>query len=232
MIQFSIDVRTHQNIFIIAVIAGVTTMMQAHRDAEENARRAVALQTAVAEADTEQLRAQTHPSFLFGTLSAIRDRVRPDPAGADDMIVRLGEFLRRRLHQPAGKNVTLEEELELAERYFELRSMRIAAPASMQLDVDENVLNVEVPPFALQTLLETAIGEQQPSSIVVRGHARGDFLALEVRATPVDAGARPAAIAEARLRQWFGADCGGSVRRDGDTMIALVDLRLRAEVDA
>lgn len=231
LILLSIEIRIHVNIFFILVIAGITKMMDAHRDADENARRALALQTAVAEAEAEQLRAQTQPAFLFGTLSAIRDHVRPDPARADDMIVTLSEFLRHRLDQPAGSTATLLEELELTERYFELRRVRLGEGATLRLEVDEGALNAEVMPFALQMLLETAIGEEKPSAVVLRGRVRGDFLALEAHATPIAANTTLAAVAEERLQQWFGAGCECSVHREHDTGIARVELPLHMSLE-
>lgn len=223
----SIAVRMHFNILAVAAIAGITRMMDAHRDSAANERRAAELQTAVIDAEADRLRAQTQPSFLFGTLRAIRDRVRTDPGGADQMLVTLSELLRSRLNQKAGRMVPLEEELEMAERYFQLQQMHFRTSTAMVLDVEEDVLNAAVPAFALQTLLETAIGEQVPSSVIVRGHARGNVLALEARATPFELTPVAASDAEERLRRWFGVDRRTGIRQDGQTMIALVDLQLR-----
>ncbi|HYI07794.1 MAG TPA: histidine kinase [Thermoanaerobaculia bacterium] len=228
----SITVRFHVNCFFIAVIAGITKLMDVYRDADIAERKALALQAEVADAEAGHLRAQTQPSFLFGTLKAIRDRVRTEPDTADRMLVTLGELLRRRLDQRAGEAVTLEAELVSAERYFELLGARSGAPMQVHLDIEEEILNASVPPFALQTLIETAVGDASPAGLSVHGQARASRLALEARALPADA--EPAAIASAkeRLQQWFGPECNADVRRDGSTVIARVGLRLSYADDA
>lgn len=228
----SIKVRIHVNIFIIFVIVGITKMMDVYRDADRAERRGLALQAEVAEAEAEHLRAQTQPSFLFGTLQAIRDRVRSEPDTADRMLVSLGELLRRRLDQPAGEEVTLEDELLSTDRYFELLGVRSGAPLEVRLDVEEDVLNAAVPPFAVQTLIETAVGDESPASLFLHGAARNSHLALEARALPAAPSAAAIAAAQQRLQQWFGPECNADVRKDGSTMVARVDLRLRYADDA
>lgn len=180
-IRWILAVMIHYNILIVAVIVGITKMIDVYRDADADERRALELQAAVVDAKAEQLRAQTQPSLLFGVLRAIRERVRSDPAAADRMLVILGELLRRRLHQPSSGMVSLEEELEVVERYFDLQRERFRSPIEVHLDVDDDILDAAVPPFALQTLLETTVGDQRPEWVYVRGEARGDVLALEVR---------------------------------------------------
>jgi hypothetical protein len=216
------------NMFVVAVIVGITKLMDVYRDADASERQALALEGAVANAEAEHLRAQTQPSLLFGTLSSIRERVTSDPAAADTMLVALGELLRRHLDQPAGTLVTLEEELIATERHLELLRVR------HHFAVDDDVLEALVPPFALQTLLGIAIGDARPTSLAIRVERRAESplvqrLALEAHASPVDATAATLAAAREQLQQRF---AGGNIRTSGSTMIAFVALPLQYANDA
>lgn len=231
MMRKSIAVRLHDNMFIIAMITGITKIVDIHRDIGQNERRALTLQAAVADAEAERLRVQTQPSFLFRTLDAIRARVRSNPAAADQMLVRLGKLLRRSVGPAAGDTVTLEEELDLADQYLALQGMHSDAPMQVVMDVEEDVLQAAIPPFSLQTLLELAMGSEQVSSVVIVGRGRGDVLTLEAHATPGDVPAAGLVSARARLRQCFGTGCNGDVYRAGTTTTACVELRLPTATD-
>jgi two-component system LytT family sensor kinase len=220
----SIKIRIFRNMFIVAVIIGFTKLMDVYRDADERERTALALEAAVANAEAEYLRAQTQPSFMFGTLQAIRDRVSTDPAAADRMIVTLGELLRRGLDRARHGDATLEEELDFVERYLQLQRMRFGAAFAVRVEAEEDILAARVPALAMQTLVEAAIDDAQPSRVEVHGHADGKRLILEALVIPWSAHGLEAR--RARLAQWFGPNESVALRVEGDALVAKVELPL------
>jgi two-component system LytT family sensor kinase len=225
MARYSVEIRTVRYMFIVAIIIGITKLMDLYRDADVHERRALALQAEVANTEAEHLRAQTQPSFMFGTLQAIRAAVRTDPATADRMLVTLGEILRRGLDRAREGDTTLEEELDFADRYLELQRIRFAVPLSVTVDVDDELLAARVPTLAMQTLIEAAVDNSPPSRVRVSGRLHQGRLQLEARVAP--AILLQLEQRSMRIQQWFGPEHRAGLRLDGESIVAAVELPLR-----
>ena len=78
---------------------------------QEGQLRASKLETELAQSQLAALKMQLHPHFLFNTLHSISALMREDVEAADQMIARLGEFLRMTLRNSGEQETTLEQEL-------------------------------------------------------------------------------------------------------------------------
>ena len=222
--KLSIGIRLHSFTVMICVIVVVTILIDLYRDSRIREQNALTLQAAVANAEAEHLRSQLQPALVFGTLSAIRDRVRSDPKTADRMIVRLAELLRRGLDRRVGRDASIEDELHHTHRYVELQRFRFGAEIATRSLIDDDVLTARVPPLALQTLIDTAISTAAPRVIELRGNTLGNALHLEARVAP----SRIASLEDrgARLRDWFGPACTTQLTAEDDAVVATVELPL------
>jgi len=147
------------NTLIHFVLAGVAHAWQAAdvvRDADERASRADVLR---ARAELQLLRSQLNPHFVLNTLHALVGLVRRDPARAESAIERLGDLLKfgQWVHQSGADFVPLSREWEFVQSYLELERIRLGERLSVTLAADEGALDVPIPPFALQPLVENAI---------------------------------------------------------------------------
>lgn len=124
--------------------------------AAELARRSAALETELTRSKLDTLRSQLRPHFLFNTLNAISVLVSEDADKARDMLLRLSALLRRSLDEEAHE-VPLRQELAFVNDYLDIQSGRFGDQLRVRLDIDPLVLNVRVPVFLLQPLLENAI---------------------------------------------------------------------------
>lgn len=223
-VKLSIGIRLHSYVVMISMIVAVTYLMDMVRDDRAREQNALMLQAAVANAEAEHLRSQLQPALVFGTLAAIRDRVRTDPQTADRMIVRLAEILRRGLDRRAGRDASVEDELDHSDRYVELQRFRFGSDIATRSLIDDDVLAARVPPLALQTLIDTAISSSAPTLIELRGSTLGNSLRLEVRVQP----SRIPTLEQRgeRLRNWFGPACHTHLAVDRDAVVATVELPL------
>ena len=221
--QLSVGIRLHSYTVMISLIIAVTYLIDMYRDYRAREQNALTLQAAVANAEAEHLRAELQPTLVFGTLAAIRDRVRTDPETADRMIVRLAEMLRRGLDR-RGRDASIEDELDHTDRYVELQRFRFGADIATRSLIDDDVLTALVPPLALQTLIDTAISSSPPSVIELRGSTLGNALHLEARVQP----SRIASLEDrgVRLRDWFGPACHTNLSAEDDAVIAAVEMPL------
>jgi two-component system LytT family sensor kinase len=106
-------------------------------------------------AKLDVLRSQLRPHFLFNTLNAISGLV-AEETEAHRMLLRLSTLLRRSLDEQSHE-VTLRQELAFLNDYLDIQRVRFGDRLSVQLTVDPTILDVKVPVFLLQPLLENAI---------------------------------------------------------------------------
>ena len=129
---------------------------QALREARDRIARAEVLR---ARAELELLRSQLHPHFVLNVLHALLGLVRRDPALAEKALERLGELLRfgQWVQQTGSDWVPLSREWAFVQSYLELERMRLGSRLHVDVEADASALEVQVPPFALQPLVENAI---------------------------------------------------------------------------
>ena len=129
---------------------------EALREARERAARADVLR---ARAELQLLRSQLHPHFVLNVLHALLGLVRRDPTRAESALERLGELLRfgQWVHQTGSDWVPLSREWEFVTSYLELERVRLGDRLRVDVQADASALEVPVPPFALQPLVENAI---------------------------------------------------------------------------
>ncbi|MDR3563909.1 MAG: sensor histidine kinase [Negativicutes bacterium] len=109
-----------------------------------------------ANAELKALRAQINPHFLFNALNTIVSLCRTSPEEARRLIIELSDFFRRSL-KSARDFVTLKEELEHVDSYLNLEKARFGSRLTIVKELDEEVLNILIPAFTLQPLVENAI---------------------------------------------------------------------------
>jgi hypothetical protein len=104
------------------------------------------------------LRLQLNPHFLFNTLNAISSLiVMRRNEEAEQMTMKLSEFLRASLEADPDAEVTLEEELATTQSYLDIESGRFAERLQLEFDCPVELLGASVPSFLLQPLVENSI---------------------------------------------------------------------------
>ncbi|MDQ2701467.1 MAG: histidine kinase [Pseudomonadota bacterium] len=112
---------------------------------------------ASARAQADALQARIRPHFLFNSLNAIVGLVRRDPIVAEQALLDLSDLFRAALG--AGEsNSSLREEVELAERYLAIESLRLGERLQVAWRKDEPLpWETPLPRLLLQPLVENAV---------------------------------------------------------------------------
>jgi len=147
------------------------------------ASREAALQTR--DAELRALKSQINPHFLFNCLNSISALTSTDPGRARDMCVLLSDFLRKTLGLGERASIPWREELELARTYLEVEQVRFGARLQVEMQVDDDCSECQVPPLVLQPLIENAIKHGIATLVdggIVRleGHVEDGHLAVRV----------------------------------------------------
>jgi len=145
------------------------------------------LRAQLAEARLHALKMQLHPHFLFNTLHSVTALVlKKDDRQAVRMINRLSALLRRTLDDADTQEVTLKQELEVLEIYLEIERIRFADRLTVEMHIDPQALNAQVPSWILQPLVENAVRHGiaphcSASRIEIHAQRQNEKLRLEVR---------------------------------------------------
>jgi two-component system sensor histidine kinase AlgZ len=109
------------------------------------------------EAELKALRAQLDPHFLFNSLNSISSLTTREPAAARKMCLLLADFLRDTLRLGAAQRISLQEELNIVERYLSIEQVRLGARLNVLKETSEQALGARVPALILQPLAENAV---------------------------------------------------------------------------
>lgn len=115
------------------------------------------LEAAVKENAYINLKNQLNPHFLFNSLNSIRTLVDADPKLAKNAINQLSSLLRSSLQTGKHRTISLKDELETVEHYLAIEHIRFDERLKFNLNVDHNMLDCQVPPMMLQTLVENCV---------------------------------------------------------------------------
>ncbi|WP_284615173.1 sensor histidine kinase [Aquabacterium humicola] len=153
-----------------------------------------------------ELQSRIRPHFLFNALNTALALVRIDPDRAETVLEDLAQLFRVALAE-TGAAVTLDEEIELAQRYLAIEKLRFGDRLQVTWDLDPAAAGARVPPLVLQPLVENAVRHGiEPAvgggRILVRTRARLGTAELTVTNTlPDEPGPPGSGIALANVRE-------------------------------
>ena len=136
---------------VVAVLAYVVAYYTELRSQELHRAE---LENNLVHAELQVLRTQLQPHFLFNALHSVGALVNTDPRAAQRMICSLGDLLRMSLAGQDHPESTLKQELEFLELYLDVQRVRFQDQLVVQIKVDEDVLEAEVPYLLLLPLAE------------------------------------------------------------------------------
>jgi len=118
--------------------------------------RAAAAQPEEASARLAELQSRIRPHFLFNALNTALALVQVDPRQAETVLEDLAQLFRVALAE-TGSAVTLDEEIDLAQRYLAIEKLRFGDRLQLVWDLDPAAARAAMPPLVLQPLVENAV---------------------------------------------------------------------------
>ncbi len=138
------------------------------------------------EARLAALRLQLNPHFLFNTLNAILTLAREAGAvEAEQMIMRLSDFLQVTLEDEPAVLVPLAAEIDMIQAYLAIEAVRFGDRLIVSYACDASLADAQVPSFILQPLVENAVKyavspSTEPVTLRVEAKSVGNDLLLKV----------------------------------------------------
>lgn len=224
-------------------VVGLAHSVHFYRRFREREHRAVFLESNLANARLNALRAQLQPHFLFNSLNAIVALLRRDPRLAEATLLSLSELLRLTLSQSEKQEVALREEIQVVQRYLQIQQTRFGDKLRVEEDIEPAALDCLVPTLLLQPLVENAIRhgiEPAENAGLVRLTARRQDAMLVITVQddgvglrePANVQTQPKTNLEASSDSLAGATSATLAASEGvkgGTGIGLTNLRTRLE---
>ena len=144
-------------IWFYTIFAGVSYAIQTRSRLHEKETLAARAEAQASAARLDAIRARLNPHFLFNALHTLAALVKFRPSMAEGAIERLGDMLRYTLKEDGRELVEFSEEYDFTRQYLAFEQLRYEDRLVIDMQIDEESFNFEIPPFSMQTLAENAV---------------------------------------------------------------------------
>ena len=170
----------HWHFFICMAIIAVVHAYTYYKDSEAERIRGVQLEKDLVSNQLRVLKMQLQPHFLFNTLNSIVSAIHQQKTEvASEMTTGLSELLRISLNENGRPVVSLAEELNYVQKYLQIEQRRFKN-SKVVYEIQEEALQVEVPNFFLQPVVENAVKHG------IAKNVGAQLLKISARVVPTD----------------------------------------------
>lgn len=138
-------------------VVGAAYMVEFVRRYRERDRAAAALEQKLAMTQLEALRMQLNPHFLFNALNSVAELMEVNVKEAQGTLTRVADLLRLSLRSAGSSLIPVWQEIELVELYLQIARVRYGQGLDADITVDPSAVDVMLPSFLLQPLVENAL---------------------------------------------------------------------------
>lgn len=152
---------------------------------KEKLKREVELQDQLRNAELNALKSQISPHFLFNSLNSISSLTMYEPSKAQEMIVKLSDYLRYTVTAAKSATATYEQEMENIRRYLDIEKIRFGDRIKFSFSHCPECCSCLVPSLLMQPIFENAIKHgvnesTDPIKIKVSARLADSVLCLEI----------------------------------------------------
>lgn len=109
------------------------------------------------ESQFRSLQNQINPHFLYNTLNTLSKKAYLEGSEEiSDLLVSVADLLRYNLKQ-IDRVVTIRDELIIVKKYMEIQKARFTDRLQLDLLIDESCIDIPIPAFTLQPIIENAV---------------------------------------------------------------------------
>ena len=130
------------------------------RDLKKTEREKNALRVRLAEMETQSLRAQMNPQFIFNGMNSIKSLItKNENDKASNYLTTFSKLIRTLFQNSDKREISLFEEIETGKLYTKLEQMRFGNKIDFVFNIDETIdlKDIKVPALLLQPYIENAI---------------------------------------------------------------------------
>lgn len=171
----SLSIRTPIGILLYLLTIAIYYIVQYYNDLQEKVVNESRLKELISQTELSLLKSQINPHFLFNSLNSISSLTIIEPLKAQEMVIKLSDYLRHTISNQTDRLVTLVSELEQIKRYLEIEEIRFSDKLELVWNIRNLNTEVLIPTMILQPIFENAIkhGLYDASNIItidIEGH--------------------------------------------------------------
>jgi ligand-binding sensor domain-containing protein len=164
--NFSIQPMFHQHwwfwpmIAVIAIAGVIAFAMWRVRSIRREEKRKTETHKALAQLETQLLRSQMNPHFIFNSLNSVQKYIWENKEeDAAEYLAQFAKLMRAILDNSTKESITLKEELDVLKLYIELEHRRSNGKFNYSIRVSEAIEpeTIVLPPMLIQPYIENAI---------------------------------------------------------------------------
>jgi sensor histidine kinase YesM len=184
-LERSLTMRIFSGILFYGLLTAIYYLVASSKELQEKIRKEAQLTNMLKEAELDMLRSQIRPHFLFNSLNAISSLTISQPEKAQEMVIKLSEFMRYSLSQQGEMMSTFEKELYHIRLYLGIEQVRFSGKLKICNEIDDLALPLMVPSMILQPLVENAVkygvyGSEGESKIRLKAAVEDRILLISV----------------------------------------------------
>ena len=127
------------------------------------------------------LKAQINPHFLFNSLNSLSSLIAENPVQAEKFTDEMSRVYRYLLRNNDQEVVTLSTELQFIRSYGHLLKTRHGGGFNLNLQVEEEHLQAQLPSLTLQLLVENAVkhnivDKEQPLHVIIKTNSSNQLI--------------------------------------------------------
>lgn len=153
----SLVVRVLTGVLIYFLLISIDYLVLSFEEMQDRAEHEAELSAMLRDAELTMLRSQIRPHFLFNSLNSVSSLTLSNPQAAQDMIIKLSEFMRHSLTLGADTMNSLNDELYHAGLYLDIEKVRFSDRMIIDKKIDPACGAMTLPAMVLQPLLENAV---------------------------------------------------------------------------
>jgi LytS/YehU family sensor histidine kinase len=171
---------------IYHAILAVCYALDYYRSARQNELNSIQVEDRIFRAETQALKMQLDPGFMFRILRSLSTLMHNDLRSADRLIARLGDYLRMTLDNAQHREIPLNKELDFVKCTMEIEKLHDRTAPSIQYQISPVCLDWLVPNRIVQTPIEAMLKRnrvQAENSDVILVEAEHTETSLIIRIT-------------------------------------------------
>ncbi|OFX22361.1 MAG: hypothetical protein A2033_09850 [Bacteroidetes bacterium GWA2_31_9] len=186
LVDNSVAWRVISGIFYYSILSLIYYLFIYYNNLQEKLISEIQLNEKIKDAELNMLKSQINPHFLFNSLNSISSLTITQPEKAREMIIKLSDFLRYTISQPADKMLSLKDELENSKRYLEIEQTRFGSKLIISININDECNDVKIPAMILQPIYENAVKHgvyesTEPINIITECSIKDNFLNISIK---------------------------------------------------
>ena len=149
--------RFSASVFYFSMILIAYYFIFYNQDISERKQNEIRLESLLRQTELEALKSQINPHFIFNSLNSISSLTMVAPERAQEMVIKLSDFLRYSLGNNESAFSSLQEEINNINLYLDIEKVRFGDRLKIHSDINENAKKAVLPNMILQPLFENAI---------------------------------------------------------------------------